>query len=263
MIKIIKELSNNVIEEYNNGETLSALGRKYNLDRRTIRKKLIEYGVEIRPKYEGRINNFFSTIETPEQAYILGWIVSDGHLNKNCYRLEIHLQEGDYERILFLNNHIPNSKMYQYPDGSWKVYVDSKPLILDLERLGIPRGKKNIEVKPINLNKFLEGYFWAGVFDGDGTVYIPYPGTIRLGITGSKHMCEGFKNYTSWNTNVIEKKRPEKNWSTVYTISKFYSNPLDFYSTFNKLFSSYSLNNKLFLGRKLKIMQNFLKKENT
>jgi len=257
---MVLKILNDIIKKYQDGESLRSLGLEYDLDPRTVKKRLIENNIPIRERYAGKINNYFSEIITPTQSYILGWIVSDGHLNKKIARLEIHLQKLDLERIIFFSKNIPNSKIYQYPDGSYKIYVDSKQLINDLVELGIPRGKKSNNVLPLQLYPELMGYFWAGIFDGDGTIWCPSENNVRFGISGNYHICNGFKKYMNWDTKVAVKKPKKDNHNYSYQISKTYSNLIEFKMNFGKLFTPFSLENKLFLNRKQERANNFINK---
>ncbi|MDP3013350.1 MAG: hypothetical protein Q8M92_03855, partial [Candidatus Subteraquimicrobiales bacterium] len=96
----------------------------------------------------------------------------------------------------------------------------------------------------------------AGAFEGDGGSYEPYPGAFSLNFSGTHEMCLGFKNYMGWETKVS--KINQKKYDAYFMSSKFYSKFEDFLPHFKKLYNSYSINNNLYLPRKIYKMINFL-----
>lgn len=255
-----KILPESIIKDYNDGMYIKDMLKKYNVHHQTLTKNLLYYGVEISEKSRSR-NNYFNEISTPQQAYILGWTITDGHLNKNSNRLEIKLQSKDKNRIDFFNEEIKWSNTDYIKDtNSYRFYVDSKMIIDNLISIGIPRGKKSKIVKPLDLSNNLLRYFWAGAFEGDGGISNPYDGSIRLNFAGNEAMCTGFKKYMEWNTKVCEQKFEK--YESSFVVSKFFSNPKSFLPAFNKLYNPYSFENNLFLPRKVERMFDFFRYHN-
>ena len=87
--------------DYEDGMTEKKLAIKYNSNRTTIRNVLKEYGIKRRGSSEYRIyslnESYFDEINTPNKAYILGFLYADGNVSKKKYRIQLSLQEGDVE----------------------------------------------------------------------------------------------------------------------------------------------------------------------
>lgn len=128
-------------------------------------------------------HNFFSKIETELQAYLLGFIYSDGCINIQRHTLSIHIndidselfelfkiispdaytqQEEGYESKVLVRGHTVKNK------SSIRLAISSKILIEDLIKLGVCERKtyENLHIPEMNSN--LIGSFIRGYFDGDG-----------------------------------------------------------------------------------------------
>ena len=128
-------------------------------------------------------HNFFSKIETELQAYLLGFIYSDGCINIQRHTLSIHIndidselfelfkiispdaytkQEEGYESKALVREHTVRNK------SSIRLAISSKILIEDLIKLGVCERKtyENLHIPEMNPN--LIGSFIRGYFDGDG-----------------------------------------------------------------------------------------------
>ena len=88
--------------------SLTKMGEREGVDRRTLSKHFKELGIEIvnkqnRPKFD---INIFDNIDTEEKAYWLGFIFADGYINstpiedgvKNVYGFELALSLKDKEQ---------------------------------------------------------------------------------------------------------------------------------------------------------------------
>ena len=122
--------------------------------------------------------NYFETIETEKQAYILGFIYSDGCVEEHptTSALTFTQLEQD-EDILYkikeeLGSDYPLLKSVQKINGEIKTkfYAYNRKLCEDLTKLGAtPR--KSLTLKfPFFLDERLLPHFIRGYFDGDGCV---------------------------------------------------------------------------------------------
>jgi len=122
-------------------------------------------------RYPTLPNDFFEKIDTQQKAYILGFIASDGSLNKNG-AVTISINNKD-EKILkkirdIVCGEIPISKKDK---DMITLRFHSKIMTKDICRwLKIEPGKKDDKVKMPNLRNKLKWHFLRGFFDGDGTV---------------------------------------------------------------------------------------------
>jgi LAGLIDADG DNA endonuclease family protein len=172
-------------------------------------------------------NTFFKQINTPEKAYFLGWIVSDGSISKkNC--LNIRLQQQDFKILETLKSFINYNrplKIISYKHTihkTWKDQVDlsiyNKEMCNDLRKLGY-NNKKSYNAKfPTFLCKYLLPHFIRGIFEGDGCLSIKhkksyaningyYPTKIaQFHISGTKNICLGLKSVFN-NIKIFSKIR--------------------------------------------------------
>ena len=98
-----------IIDKYNNGISINKLSKEYKLNWRKIEKILIQNNVEIRRQY--KINeNYFDEIDTPNKAYILGLLYSDGSNTSNYenkrYCITITLKQDDCKILEDIKNEI-------------------------------------------------------------------------------------------------------------------------------------------------------------
>lgn len=141
-------------------------------------------------KYNKNVD-FFKNPETwePNQAYFLGWLMSDGHHNLNK-GISIKLQESD-KRILELLKEIINYNgplIYEkrnsvnklITDNSyhwqnrWALTIYQKTFTPDLLSLGISNNKSNSLYFPDYLRDDLISHFLRGYYEGDGTISYCY-----------------------------------------------------------------------------------------
>lgn len=128
-------------------------------------------------------HNFFSKIETELQAYLLGFIYSDGCINIQRHTLSIHINDIDSELFELFKIISPDAYTQQEEGheskalvrghtvknkSSIRLAISSKILIEDLINLGVCERKtyKNLHIPEMNPN--LIGSFIRGYFDGDG-----------------------------------------------------------------------------------------------
>lgn len=128
-------------------------------------------------------HNFFSKIETELQAYLLGFIYSDGCINIQRHTLSIHINDIDSElfelfKIISPDAYTQQEEGYESKalvrghtvknESSIRLAISSKILIEDLIKLGVCERKtyENLHIPEMNSN--LIGSFIRGYFDGDG-----------------------------------------------------------------------------------------------
>jgi DNA-binding transcriptional regulator WhiA len=147
------------------------LGRK----EQAIRSKLHYLGLK---KEVHHCNyDYFSSIDTEDKAYWLGFIYADGNVNKAQNTLTINLQAGDKEHLVKLNKCIDGNYSVKVTkdERNDKVYwnarlsVYSTKLVGDLINNGVVPNKTSVITFPTIQNNLLH-HFIRGYFDGDGSV---------------------------------------------------------------------------------------------
>lgn len=182
-------------EMYENGENTYEIANKYKVTPRIIIIILDKLGIKrrkqtfIQRKYQ--VNDyFFDSINnwSWKQAYLLGWILSDGHINSSRNSITIALQEKDIEILYKLRDLIG----YTGPLGLMKRRVDKKignnkiKQLQNVYRLDIgnkriydtlstlcPEKDKTRELKfPIFIKRELYNDLIRGFWEGDGCLHI-------------------------------------------------------------------------------------------
>lgn len=170
-------------------------------------------------------------LKTPEISYLIGFIQTDGHLQKNTRnrgRLSIEISTKDYDILEKLQQIIPvNTTIYtRIRNTNFKNNVSSTTLnVFDHEfrnaivAFGVPYGKKSDIISPPRL-PYLENDYWRGIIDGDGSLgmtgkKIPY---ISL-VTASEDLYQSYKHWLQkYNINIDVNRNLR---DSVYNITLF------------------------------------------
>ena len=129
-------------------------------------------------------HHMLSSVDTEAKAYLLGWITSDGSLDKNKIQIVVHKKD---EEILHKLKTIvcPDIPIWSKQCDFRGIRICSKIMVTDVcHLLNIGRHKKSHIVQMPNLdNEQLVAAFVRGVFDGDGSIkshfsYSLYPQCI-------------------------------------------------------------------------------------
>lgn len=125
-------------------------------------------------RYRDIMDNMFSTVDTEEKAYLLGWVASDGHVSKGGFAISIHHKD---EAVLHLLKRVVSADLLiAKSNGPFNpmvaLRVSSKQISQDIcSLLEISPGRKSDTVKfPKLSSEALSWAFLRGFFDGDGSV---------------------------------------------------------------------------------------------
>jgi hypothetical protein len=172
--------------------------------------------------------DFFSVIDTPEKAYWLGVMASDGSIvqtKSGQKRVQIGVQSGDVLWLKdFLTDLESDHEVRTRKDGAVEVNLTSAQLFDDLQRRGVVQNKSLIiDVQEVPLD--LQHHYWRGVFDGDGS--LPKGQVqITLCVSGSKRFAEGARSWCGekeLSARLVEEHRISKKgkpitmWKVVLT----------------------------------------------
>ena len=117
-------------------------------------------------------DTFFSTIDTEEKAYILGFIAADGCVLAQYNRLTIVLHPRDRDILERIRACLHSQNILREYAGKWpsvKWTTTSERLIHDLGHYGIV-SKKSLTLAYPDLPKPLERHYIRGLWDGDGHI---------------------------------------------------------------------------------------------
>ena len=181
MIK--KQLNNEkIIEMYNTGLSMITIANHFGFKSYgPIRKILINHGFNLtsrkgsNSRTKSLNENYFDKIDTPNKAYILGWIISDGYVTKNKLKFGIK----DLEILEFIKSEMQSehkiSEIFKYDNRTKKTYqqytlqICSKKISESLNKLNIWQAKSFTVDLPI-IDKSLYSHLIRGIFDGDGYI---------------------------------------------------------------------------------------------
>jgi hypothetical protein len=176
-----KEYVDSLYERHLKGESYLQIAKSLNKDPSTISKLFSKRGLKnisengartSRSKFNER---FFKKINTHEKAYLLGLIYADGYIYKNkkdAYSFGIALKESDKYIIEYIKESLDWSGSIYYSEKtkSYKLQINSKPLVLDLMSHGVCFRKSYQKLSVPNMKKIFLNSFILGFFDGDGTI---------------------------------------------------------------------------------------------
>lgn len=122
-------------------------------------------------------HNIFENVNTPEKAYALGLIASDGSVSPYGNRINLTMCDIDainfFSNLIGYNNKISIMKGNLKHQDAYSVNFSSPKMFNDLVALNILPRKSFIDnLEPPNINEEFQYAFWAGFIDGDGSVGI-------------------------------------------------------------------------------------------
>lgn len=198
-VKIICDL-------YESGLSEEAVGERVSLCRTTVRRVLKRNGVQIRKQEETSkrypLNeHYFDNIDTPNKAYILGFIYADGNVDDKSL-FQISLQERDLHILESMKREFgcpdrplifdARSKKNENHKNMFMLSIKNKEFRNGLVKHGvIPR--KTHEIKyPDFLPASLDKHFIRGLLDGDGCIHgteVNNKQNSNVDIIGTRELC--------------------------------------------------------------------------
>lgn len=169
-MKITKD---RVVDLYvNHGKTTKEISEVAGVSSRQIRNVLRGQDVVLveRRRTNGRrVNiNFFKTW-TPEMAYVLGFILTDGCVSNKTFSISQKYPEILTHISLVMESNYPISRRPNGKNSLHTLNITRKEMVEDLYRLGIHR-KKSLTVEFPEVPDDYLPHFLRGVIDGDGWV---------------------------------------------------------------------------------------------
>lgn len=219
-----KEQEFDIIQSYLNGLSSVKIGKKYNVNHKIILKVLHKNGIEVCQKKMVRKYNvnedYFDMIDTPNKAYILGFLYADGHNEISKSTLTMSLQEEDKKILEDIRKELESEKPLDYLDYSnknnfgysyknqYRLNVFSKHICESLEKIGMVSSKSLVLQFP-KISKELYSHFIRGYYDGDGSIYQQIKNennhAVTITITSTESFCESLVNICKEELNIEPK----------------------------------------------------------
>jgi len=202
--KRIIDKKDEIIQLYKNGKSLTFIAKKFNDDKRNVRRLLEDNEIKVTNPSPSpyKINeNYFDNIDTQNKAYILGMLYADG-CNTKGNKVKLSLQDTDKEILEKIKNELQTDKplgFYKRSDKNpnhhdiYELVIYNKHISEQLSKLGCVPNKSLILKFPTNIKKELMPHFIRGYFDGDG--HITNSRGYQCNIVSSMDFCVGLNAF--------------------------------------------------------------------
>lgn len=151
--------------------------------------------------------HFLAQIDTPEKAYILGFLIADGHVYKSGDRVELGVKEADSAILAAITEAMGldaplRVKLNSY-DKSRYIWValGGRMMTEDLARHGLRNNKSTTAVYP-SVAPELEGHLARGIWDGDGWI-----GKYQFELIGTSALLDGMVDAAERHTGCVMRRR--------------------------------------------------------
>ena len=157
------------------------LCRSFNHPESSIQSKALELGLlkdadtlfkahSLVSKRYTVLDSYFESIDTPDKAYILGFILGDGSVSDTTLKIELH--QKDTEILEYIKRELQYSgPIHKHKHGTISLRVNSQTMLRDLAKLGVIR-RKTYNMHVPDLGESLIRHLLRGIFDADGCIYV-------------------------------------------------------------------------------------------
>lgn len=217
--------TDDVLNAYTLGLSMKKISEKSNgkYTEWDIYKILSENNIEKRNVgSRGIINeNYFEIINTPEKAYLLGLIETDGSIRQDLSQVTISQKDSEQWWILCM------IRDFIQPDAQ-SLNIHNKKICNDLFKKGIipnktyTNSKENIDILWESVPQEFKYDFIRGVLDGDGNIRWFYQKessktmSCNIGFTGSIYLLQKIKDFIKQEFNYDIKINDYNTYSRIY-----------------------------------------------
>lgn len=239
--KIVIDKNDLILLYETQGKSTKEIAKNYNTTPKTIRLKLHKYNIKVRTSGEENrkfvVNEtYFDNIDSPNKAYVLGFLSADGYIGNNKYGngivLGIALKQEDSYIIDFIKNDMESTHIIKNKQVKNNAYSElnicSRKICDKLGTYGIIQNKSlTLDIKDIilkaNISEELIPSFLLGYFDGDGCIYRWQSKDgkrtqYNISVTGTKETCNYFYDFFE-NKGFLTKRHKNSNNNYTYVIS--------------------------------------------
>lgn len=210
LIKVIKHLHDIGYSQVDIAKQLKiARGTilRWNKEQNFIKPRTPSEGGKMKSKKYDYNENYFDAISTPNQAYIVGYILGDGTIidRKKSKRLILSLAEVDKQLLYTIGKELNMTEAIKFrkrnapnEQNKYSLTISSTKMCNDLIQLGVTPNKTGNE-KWIEFNDIkLQWAFLRGFFDADGHIRVyKRDGYLksRIGFTGAKEILQSILSF--------------------------------------------------------------------
>lgn len=208
-----------IVELHNEGWSQVDIAKHLDIDRGTIHRWNQEnpFFVPRTPGEAGKLKNkiykydenYFESIDTPNKAYIVGYIIGDGHISirQTSKRIQMSLAEQDKQLLVDIAKELNVEELVTFrrkykpnEQNKYTLTISSTKMCEDLIKLGVPGRDKTGNEEWITFNdESLQWAFLRGFFDADGHVQLRLRHDKylrgRVGFTGNPKMLTDIHNF--------------------------------------------------------------------
>lgn len=227
MPKILSfDIINSIIDLYKSGKSSMSIGKELGISQKTILAYLKKSNVEIRSRINNVDENYFSSIDTQEKAYLLGYLFADScvryNTTKRYYGVRLKIHEKDIHILEFMKKEMNcDNSVFKKESGTncISLTISSKKIAEDLIKLGCTP-KKSLTLKFPKINNEYINSFILGYFDGDGSIYL-YKNQIHFKLLGTLSFLSSISKYF-------------ESYGVLYKVEKYPSSNIYQYRVFSK-----------------------------
>lgn len=141
--------------------------------------------------------DFFKSVVSEQQAYLLGLLVSDGWVRNDGVGLSsTDLELCELMRDTLSSSHLIREKLKKKPhhQTQYELFIGSNRISSDLQRLGCGKSKSLTACFPQEIPGDLVHHFIRGLWDGDGMIRFDHKSNARMSIVGTSMILDTVSN---------------------------------------------------------------------
>jgi hypothetical protein len=146
-------------------------------------------------------HEYFSVLDTPLKAYILGLLAADGTVSRDEPRIRLALHTKDVTLVEMVRDELAPHTPLRQRGAAVYLSISSPQIVADLAHYGVVPRKSYCLEWPARLPATLHHAFLLGYFDGDGSLSME---PTRAGNASPRWTLYGLLGFLSSVGDVIE-----------------------------------------------------------